>query len=112
MARPLTSGVERPPCPQGHDGLIYLDGRITSGLGHQRYGRQRFRCIPKEPGERPHVFRLALAQRRLVMSQPGSGEECGHCERTFGRARGYAGAARFAFVVRQIATSLVLTGQA
>jgi|PersoiStandDraft_1058852.scaffolds.fasta_scaffold01351_7 hypothetical protein len=50
MVRPLTSGVERPPCPRGHDGIIYLDGRRKTTQGG--FERTRFRCVPREAGEK------------------------------------------------------------
>lgn len=100
-----TPGVPRPPCPQGHHGRIWLDGRRTSRDG--RFERTRYRCLPADPLEKPHAFLAPVPGRR----------ECGHeaacetCDRPFGRADGLAGAWRFSFVLREAATTLVRAGR-
>ena len=99
MVRPLTVGVERPPCPKGHDGIVYLDGRRKSAQGG--FERTRFRCVPREAGEKEHVYLGRMPRRKTRAAE----SECGSCERVFARAQGYAGASRFAFVIREIATT-------
>ncbi len=105
MVRPLTSGVERPPCPRGHDGIIYLDGRRKTTQGG--FERTRFRCVPREVGEKPHVYLGQMPRRKKRSAE----SECDACERVFARAQGYTGASHFAFVVREIATVLVKVGR-
>lgn len=100
MGRPLTPGIKRPPCPRGHEGVVRLDGvaRTANGL----YERTRFRCVPTDRGEKPHVFVEPMPARR---EHAGQHPACPHCERSFARAEGLVGGHRFAFVVREIATA-------
>ncbi len=117
LGRPLTSAVERPPCPEGHLGTVLLDGRRRSRDG--RYERTRYRCAPDEghrqgrtgkghhlPGE--HVFMAVLPARREHGGHPG---ECDACERAFGPTEGMPGAWHFSFTVREAATALVRLGR-
>ena len=105
MARPRITGIVRPRCPQGHDGDIYLDG--SSRSRDKTLERTRFRCLPSDPGEKPHVFLEPLPRRRL----PATRVECDACERTFQRAEGLAGGWHFSFVIREVASALVRVGR-
>jgi hypothetical protein len=84
---------------------VYLDGRRKSAQGG--FERTRFRCVPREAGEKEHVYLGRMPRRKTRAAE----SECGSCERVFARAQGYAGASRFAFVIREIATTLVKVGR-
>lgn len=72
------------------------------------FERTRFRCVPHDRGERPHVYLGPLPGRR---QRDPDHRECPACERPFHRAEGLAGGLRFRFVVREIAIALARVGR-
>lgn len=104
--RPPRLGVERPPCPVGHEGRILLDGHYTS-----RYApveRSRYRCVPAD-GSGVHVFRPPLRTRHTITAG-GVHQECDACERGLARNDGVRIGDAYEFAIREIAHCFVRLG--
>jgi hypothetical protein len=85
---------------------VRLDGVSKSKDG--LFERTRFRCVPRDRGEKQHVYLGPMPARR---DHSGEHVECPSCERTFQRAEGLAGGYRFRFVVREMALALTRIGE-
>jgi hypothetical protein len=104
--RPQLLGVDRPPCPRGHESRTLLDGHYRSPEGNDE--GPRYRCVSLETGETLHRFTPTLRRRRAI--GPDSHEDCVTCERPLGRNDGHITGRRFHYAVRDIAEMLVRVG--
>ena len=89
MARPRQANVERPPCPDGHEGRVLLNGFYGKVAN---YRRPRYKCYPAN-GLKPHPFVLPLAPRQPTADHP-HGRDCAHCGHVVGRDEGPGNTAR------------------
>jgi Probable Zinc-ribbon domain len=103
MARPLTPGVHRPPCPRGHRGRVVLDWRRLGPGGRER---TRYRCVPGDAGEAPHRFWASA--RGENHSRDG---RCLTCLRAWRRGEGLPTCRGFQYVIGEAATTLASLGQ-
>lgn len=108
MVRPITP-IPRPPCPQGHPGRIWLDGRYGRSWSEHHY-RVRFTCIPAN-GAKRHRFTFAEAMRAPSASHPHSGDACPHCEHTYFHGEGPRTGPKFTFTYAEAALALVCVGR-
>lgn len=115
MARAKVLGVERPACPDGHQGRIWLRGTYRGTTGFER---TRFTCVsmqsPREDEpavELRHNFTALLSPRRPAHDHSDDPNfECAACERHYKRAEGSRTPASNLFSVREIATLLHYLG--
>ena len=89
--------VQRPPCPEGHEGRVQLDG-YYGRVEHFR--RPRYRCV--QPDGTVHRFTEALARRQPTETHP-HGADCEHCGRTLARHEGPQTGRGYVFTDREIA---------
>lgn len=116
MPRPRARTGERPRCPNGHDGDVWLDGYYARGQFHER---PRWVCLPrldpatrKRPplhrdGSRAHKFVEPLPRRHPTANHPLGGHTCAECERVLDRHEGPQTARRQIFSMREVANALV-----
>lgn len=112
-SRDLTT--QRPKCPKGHDGEVWLDGFYGRDKAHQR---PLFRCVPKNPdpnrakrpalfpnGDKAHKFveRLPRRQTRLTAAPAA----CEECEPVLTRREGPQTPRNCVFTIREAARLLV-----
>jgi hypothetical protein len=110
VARPLVLGVERPPCPDGHAGRIWLRGKyVGESTGFER---TRFTCVPADPTSDRHNFTAVFSPRRPNHDHRDDPDfECDVCERDYKRAEGARTPHSNLFSVREMADTLVNIGQ-
>jgi len=120
MPRPRTANANRPPCPKGHRGDIWLDGFYSRGEFHER---PRFVCMPSldlrlgsrppfhADGSPPHKFIEPLARRHPTVKHPHGGRACVECEHILERHEGPQTTRRQVFSTREVARALVAVGQ-
>lgn len=105
MARPRIEGVERPSCPEGHGGRIWLRGAARNE--RSGFERPRFTCVPADRTIARHNFTPDFSPRR---HHHLPGVECDICERTFRRGEGMRQPRGNVFSLREIARVLVDAG--
>lgn len=104
MARPRLA-VERPQCPEGHDGVVYLHGQRRRR--DERFAKTRWRCVRIENGK---TLRHYWTGARRTPTHP-DGTTCDSCEHELARAEGPTVVPAFSFAVAEIARGLVLVGE-
>lgn len=106
MGRPRIN-IERPACPRGHVGTVYLHGQRVRDDG--LYSRTRYRCVPdEESGAKRHTF---TGPRRSPTHAHPDGIACSSCEHDVGRGEGPSIAHHYAFSVAEVARGLMLVGE-
>jgi hypothetical protein len=120
MPRPRTPTANRPPCPKGHRGDIWLDGFYGQSEFHER---PRFVCVPapdprtrKRPpfhadGSKPHKFIEPLPRRHPNAGHPHGPRSCAECEHVLDRHEGPQTSRRQLFSIREVAQALVAVGE-
>lgn len=114
MAPAKVLGVERPACPKGHTGTVWLRGRYIGPTGFER---TRFTCVRNEldaDGRRKrHNFTARFSPRRPADHEHPANDpdfECDVCEREYKRAEGARTPHSNVFSIREIADVLVDIG--
>ena len=118
MPKPRNQTARRPPCPDSHQGDIWLDGFYGRDGHHER---PRFRCVPRidpHTGKRPplhadgakqHTFIEPLSRRHPTSG--GGPHFCEECEHTLDRHEGPQTTRGQVFTIREAAHALVQVAQ-
>ena len=93
----MDTTVERPECPQGHQGRVHLDG-FYGRAAHFR--RPRYKCIPDSG--KPHRFTEPLPRRQPTDDHP-HGADCTECGHGASRNGGPQTGRGFLFTAREVA---------
>lgn len=107
LVRRLRLGGNRPSCPRGHRGRIWISARYSRWSPY--HDRVRWRCVPAD-GSGRHDFYASMPLRHPTERHPDGGE-CQFCDKGYEPWEGPRVGHKFTFSVQEIADVLLSVGQ-